>query len=433
MYFLRNFYYLIYKNTLKISFNLGYKTYEKIKELNMLTKIQLERYADVLLWGLKTARSGKFKKNDVVLIRYHLPAIKLAETIYDKLLDLGMNPVQRIDLTAAMELSFYSRSNSKQLIFQNPGDKRFYGNLSGSIFLHAPESITHLSKVDPVRIGKAMVARKYIRDIYTKREEQGLFGWTLCSYPTSEQAKHANLTIDEYKSQIIKACFLNRQFPEKEWQTIYKHAFTIKKWLNSMDVKHYHVASVNIDLEITPGECRKWIGISGHNIPSFELFISPDWRGTKGVYYSDQPSYRNGNYVKDVRLEFKKGSAFKIESKVGENFLVKQLLMDSGANKIGEFSLTDKKFSKINKFMANTLFDENFGGKFGNCHIALGASYSDTYSRDPRELTKEIKEKLGFNDSALHWDLVNTQNKKVTAHLTNGGKITIYESGEFKY
>jgi aminopeptidase len=83
--------------------------------------------------------------------------------------------------------------------------------------------------------------------------------------------------------------------------------------------------------------------------------------------------------------------------------------------------------------MADTLFDENYGGLYGNCHIALGAAYSDTYDGDTAELTKEIKKNLGFNDSAIHWDMVNTEEKTVTAHLSDGKKITIYENGIFTY
>lgn len=399
----------------------------------MLSQKQLERYADVLLWGLKTARTGKFKKNDAILIRYHLPAVKLAEILFDRLLDMGMNPIQRADATPAMEVSFFNRSNARQLVFQAPGDQLLYENLNGSIFLHAPESITHLSGVDPKKIGKAAVARKYLRDIFTRREEQGVFGWTLCTYPTEELAGHANLSLKEYSNQIVRACLLNKTSPVEGWQSIYREAMTIKKWLNAMHVKHYHMTSENMDIEIAPGEKRKWIGISGHNIPSFELFVSPDWRGTRGVYYADQPSYRSGNYVEGVRLEFVRGEAVKIRAKTGEDFVVKQLGMDKGANKLGEFSLTDKRFSRISKFMANTLFDENFGGKFGNSHVALGSSYSDTYQGDPKELTREMKKKLGFNDSALHWDLVNTEKKRVVAHLANGKKITIYENGKFLY
>jgi aminopeptidase len=38
---------------------------------------------------------------------------------------------------------------------------------------------------------------------------------------------------------------------------------------------------------------------------------------------------------------------------------------------------------------------------------------------------------MGFNDSALHWDIINTEDKTVTAHLTSGEKVVIYEGGKF--
>lgn len=397
----------------------------------MFTEKQLIRYADVLLWGLKIARTNRFKKNDIVLVRYNTPAIRLAEIIYAKLMDMGMNPIQRMNPTTTMERNFFELSNNKQLIFKQPGEEVLFKNLNGSIFLHAPESITHLSDIDPKKIGKFAVAKKYLRDILDKRDQAGEFGWTLCTYPTTEQARHARLSKKAYTAQIVNACFLNRTSPVSHWQNIFKNATSIKKWLNSMKVSYYHIESANTDLKITPGEKRKWIGISGHNIPSFEIFLSPDWRGTQGIYFANQPSFRSGNYVKGVRLEFKKGAAVKIEAQKGEDFVIKQLSMDNGSNKLGEFSLTDKRFSRISTFMANTLLDENYGGKYGNCHVALGSSYSDTYDGNPKELTKAKKKKLGFNDSALHWDLVNTEKKRVVARLTSGKKITIYENGKF--
>lgn len=399
----------------------------------MFTEKQLERYADVLLWGLKTARTARFKKNDVILIRYDKPAVRLAEILFAKLMAMGMNPIQRMNVTARMELDFYQQANQRQLIFQPPGDKELFKHLNGSIYLHSPESLTHLRHIDPKKIGKVAVARKYLRDILDKREEKGLLGWTLCIFPTDQQARHAGLNLKEYTHQIIKACFLNRTDPVSHWRSVYRKVTAIKKWLNSLKVKHYRIESETIDLEITAGDKRKWVGISGHNMPSFEIFTTPDWRGTRGRYFANLPSFRSGNIVEGVTLEFKKGAVAKVEARKGEQFVKKQLSIDKGANKLGEFSLTDKRFSRIDTFMANTLFDENFGGKYGNCHVALGSSYSDAYDGDPKRLTPKIKQKLGFNDSALHWDLVNTERKRVTARLTSGKKITIYENGKFAY
>ena len=399
----------------------------------MFTDKQLERYADVLLWGLRTARKGDLNQGEIFLVRYNLPAVKLAEILQARLLELGMNPVMRTDTTPVMEQQFFDIAGPQQLVFQPPGERSFYQHLNGSIFLHAPEAITHLSHIDPNKIAGAAIARKYIRDILEKREERALFSWTLCVFPTKALAKHAGLSQKAYTHQIIKSCFLDKRSPVDEWKHIFHNASEIKAWLNDMQVKHYHIESQHMDLVITPGESRQWIGISGHNIPSFELFLSPDWRGTRGVYHADQPSFRSGNLVQDVTIRFNKGKAVEIKAKKGLAFIKKQLSMDQGADKVGEFSLTDKRFSKINRFMANTLFDENFGGAQGNCHIALGASYSDTYAGDTSTLTRRIKAKLGFNDSALHWDLVNTEKKRVTAHLKNGQKTVIYENGKFSY
>lgn len=399
----------------------------------MLNEKEIERYADVLLWGLKTARTQKYRKNDTILIQYDLPALRLAEVLYGKILDTGMNPVQRMIGTFGMETDFYTKSNDRQLAFWSPGEKELCANINGRIFLRAPESLTHLQDVDPKKIGKFLVSRKPLREIMDNREDKGLYSWTLCLYPTKELARHANISARSYTDQVIRACYLDREDSVAAWDEIYRNVSAIKNWLSSLKVNHFHIESSGFDLRLIPGESRRWLGISGHNIPSFEIFISPDWHGTEGTYYANLPSYRMGNLVENVRLTFEKGIVTKVEAKKNEAFVLSQTKMDTGASRVGEFSLTDRRFSRIDRFMADTLYDENFGGKFGNCHLALGSSYAGTYSGKIADLTKETKKRLGFNDSALHWDLINTEDKTVTAHLTNGKKLVIYEKGSFTY
>jgi len=398
----------------------------------MFTSHQLERYADVLLWGMQKARTKSFKKGDIVLVRFNQRAIKLAELVQIRLIDRGLQTMQRMLATDRMEYNFFSRAENDQLAFIAPGEKEMVKNLNGTIFLNAPESLTHLQTIDSRRITTAMIARKPLRDILTRREENGLFGWTLCSLTTPQLARHARMSQKRYTEQIVKACYLNAKDAVAKWEEIFRNAREIKQWLNSMRITGYHIESARIDLRVGHGLQRRWIGISGHNIPSFELFISPDWRQTEGVFFANQPSYRNGNLVRDVRLEFKNGSVCAVEAAQGREFIQEQVGMDAGAARLGEFSLTDTRFSKIDQFMADTLFDENYGGRYGNSHIALGSSYSDTFRGKPAMLTKKLKQQLGFNDSALHWDLVNTEKKTVTAHLAGGRTQVVYENGRFK-
>jgi len=53
------------------------------------------------------------------------------------------------------------------------------------------------------------------------------------------------------------------------------------------------------------------------------------------------------------------------------------MIATENADKVGEFSLTDARLSRISHFMAHTLYDENMGGPYGNTHIAVGLAYRD--------------------------------------------------------
>lgn len=397
----------------------------------MLTDIQLEKYAKVLFWGMQKARVTPFAPGDIVLVRTDIAALPLAEKMQSLILAQGLNPVLRINPPSTLEKGYFSLARQEQLSFVIPGDRELYEHLAGLVSLLAPDSITHLKNIPPTNIATFSLARKYLRDILDKREATRQFGWTLCLMPTPALAENAGLAPEDYAAQIIRASYLDEADPVATWEEIFREAHGVKEWLNGMDVEYYHVQSAFTDLKVHPGQSRCWIGISGHNIPSFELFISPDYRLTEGTYHADQPSYRSGNLVSGVTLEFSAGQARVVKADQGEEFVRSQLEMDPGACRLGEFSLTDKRFSPINAFMAHTLFDENFGGEHGNCHVAVGASYADTYAGDPAELTDERKKELGFNDSALHWDLVNTEAKKVTAFLRGGTKTVIYEDGMF--
>ncbi len=399
--------------------------------MEIFSKKQLEKYADVLIWGLKTARPG-FRAYDTVLVRCDLEGRELGEIINRKLVREKFNVVFRFMPSPRLERDFYEFSDEKQRAFIAAGERELSAAVNGNIYVHAPASLTHLKGIDTRRQSQVAIARKQLRDIMTANEEKGKFGWTLCTYPTAELAKQARMPVKEYAAQIAKACFLDEPAPAKKWEQIYRDTMEIKAWLKGLKIDVIRTESASMDFEVKLGDMRKFLGVSGHNIPSFEIFTSPDWRGTRGFYFANLPAFRGGNYVEKIRLEFKNGSAVKISAEKGGEYVKKIMATDKGASRLGEYSLTDRRFSRIDKFMADTLFDENHGGKHGNCHVAIGDSYSDTYAGDISKLTAGKKAALGYNSSAVHWDLINTEDKKVTATLKNGKKVTIYENGQFK-
>jgi len=108
------------------------------------------------------------------------------------------------------------------------------------------------------------------------------------------------------------------------------------------------------------------------------------------------------------------------------------MIAQENADKVGEFSLTDKRHSRITKFMATTLFDENMGGAFGNTHIALGNAYKDTYTGDMATVSEEQWAEMGYNSCPkVHTDIISTANRTVTATLPGGAEKVIYKDGQF--
>ena len=131
-----------------------------------------------------------------------------------------------------------------------------------------------------------------------------------------------------------------------------------------------------------------------------------------------------------MRLEFKEGLVTSATATRGEA-LLQEMIAAPNANKIGEYSLTDGRLSKITKFMGETLYDENRGGEQGNTHLAVGNAYKDSYTGNPSELTKEEWAELGYNESTIHTDIISATRRTVTAYLSDGTTKVIYDNGQF--
>jgi aminopeptidase len=152
----------------------------------IFTPRQLDKYADVLIWGLGAERKRPLKRGDVVIVRLDFSALPLAEVVHRKLLSRGLNPVFRYRPCPGIERNFYQLSDKAQRSFVSPGEKELHSNSHGLIALNSPASLTHLKAVDPKRIGEVAIAQRPLRKIWDVREEKGFFSWTLCTYPTEE-------------------------------------------------------------------------------------------------------------------------------------------------------------------------------------------------------------------------------------------------------
>jgi aminopeptidase len=399
-----------------------------MKEFTPSKKI-LEKYADVLV-NFALGSGDGIKKKEIVYVQFDAKALPLAVEVQKKILEQESYPMIRMH-SEAFAKDFFNLAKNHQLeFFPEKYSKTLVDTIDHRMYLIAEEDPFLLKGIKPEKIMKASQSKIKMRKWLEEKEDHGKLTWTVGLYGTEGLAKEAGLSLKQFWSQIIKACYLDKPDPIKEWTQAYKLIESTRLKLNNLKIEKLHLTADKTDLWITMGEKRRWMGGSGRNIPSFELFTSPDWRGTEGYIHFDMPLYRYGNLVKNVRLEFNKGKVVKASATKNQK-LLQEMIKQPNADRIGEYSLTDKRVSKINKFMANTLFDENFGGEFGNTHLAVGMSYHDCYDGDPKKVTEKQWEKMGFNSSMVHTDIIATKDRTVEAFLKGGKSKVIYKKGKF--
>lgn len=326
------------------------------------------------------------------------------------------------ELASEEQLDFFAEHYWKAVIDQAD-------HLIGLISSNDPHA---LAGVDPARIMRNRKAHGPVRDWQQAKEDAGRFTWTAALYGTEAMAAEAQMPIADYWEQIAAACYLDETDPVSRWREINDQIQAHCSALTALPIERMHVEGEDADLWITLGEQRRWIGGGGRNIPSFEVFTTPDWRGTEGWIRFTEPLYAYGSLLKGIELEFREGRVVSSRASENEN-LLKEMIASDGADRVGEFSLTDARLSRITRFMAHTLYDENVGGRYGNTHLALGRGLRFAYDGDAGQVSEEEWERLGFNASVIHTDIVQTSDRTVTAVLRDGSEQVIYADGQFQH
>ena len=274
-------------------------------------------------------------------------------------------------------------------------------------------------------------ARKRFRDLRDKKERDWKFSRVGCLYGTEAMAREAWLSLEEYRNQIIDACFLNEPDPVQKWKEVNWEICRVRDRLNELKLEYVHVTGPDEDLKLKIWADRLWAAGWWCNIPSFEVFTSPDCRDVNGRMKCNQPLYRYWSLVEWIRLEFKNWKLISAHADKNDDIL-QEMIKIEWMDHLWEFSLTDARVSRITHFMAETLFDENVWWEYGNTHVALWTGFDECFDGDQAKLEdKEFKKSIWLNYSAEHVDVISTAKRKVTWTLSNGEEILIYEDGKF--
>lgn len=389
----------------------------------------LKKYADILVkFALRSGRGCQ--PGDVVMLQVPECAKPILEPLQLAVLEAGGHPLIQY-LPDGLSRPFYLHANDEQIIY-NP-KQRLLGtveDVTHTVSIIAEADKHELEGIDSKKMMARLQAMQRYRQARQVKEGRGEFTWTLGLYGTQAMADEVGMSLEEYRDQIIKACYLDYDDPIAQWQDLFVRLEDTKSKLNALQMESVHMVGPDADITIKLGQDRQWLGGSGRNIPSFELFISPDWRGTEWRIRFNQPLYYHSTLITGVQLWFEKGKVVKATADKNEQVLLDMIAVEH-ADKIGEYSLTDKDFSRITRFMGETLYDENVWGEYGNTHLALGMAYKDSYISDESAVSPEERDQMWFNESAVHTDMMSTTPRTVTATLSDGTTTVIYKDGKF--
>lgn len=395
----------------------------------------LQRYADVLV-GFGLGDGKGLQAGEVVRVHGSEAAKPLFAEVCRRVWRGGGHVIQDYlpadDEQFKLSRDFYELASDEQLEFF-PGHY-LRGRLEQSDHLIAIDSMSDphaLRGIAPEKIMRHDRAFMPALEWQLAKEAEDRFFWTIGLYGTEAMAAEAELSIECYWEQIIAACYLDEPEPVARWRETDTRIAAQCRFLNGLEIERLHVEGEDVDLRLTVGGNRRWLGGGGRNIPSFEVFTTPDWRGTEGRIRFNEPLYEYGSLIKGVELEFREGRVTSVRADQNQE-LLEQMIATDGADRVGEFSLTDGRLSRITQFMANTLFDENIGGPYGNTHLALGLGIRQCYDGELSGVSEEEWERLGFNKSAVHTDIVSTTDRTVTARLRDGSERVIYAGGQFQ-
>jgi aminopeptidase len=193
-----------------------------------------------------------------------------------------------------------------------------------------------------------------------------------------------------------------------------------------MTERHFdavHLEGPGTDLTIGLLPSGKWIGGGGKtvdgiahmpNLPTEEVFTSPDPERVDGVVRATKPLFTSGRIIDGLTVRFEGGRAVSIEADSGAETLHALSQRDEGASRLGEVALVDKegRIGPLGTVFYDTLLDENAAS-----HIALGGALDYAVGEEDRQR---------LNRSQIHVDfMVGGPEVAVTGIAPDGERIPI--------
>ncbi len=401
----------------------------------------LEKYAEVLL-----KRCLNLKKGEPLFIEAPTENYEFVRILNKLALEIGSKDIhiewydENVKHDTLIKLS---EEEIKNHPFWNKSIFDEYAKKNAAFLMLDSENPDLMNDVESSKVSLSGLISRTSRPIY--KQKQGIYEVSWCIAATSTKAwseklfPKCNDSKDKLWNLIFDICFIKENNPILAWEQQVFQSEKRSKILNNYKFKKLHYTnSLCTDLYVGLTDKTIWCGagetnLDGRkllvNIPTFEVFTSPDKTKTNGIVYSSKPLVYNGALIEDFCLEFNGGKVVNVKAKKGEDVLKGIIEADENSCMLGECALVDynSPISMSGITFYTTLYDEN-----ASCHLALGEGFKGCVENGINSNLEDL-EKIGLNHSTIHVDfMIGTKDLKITGIDKNNKEIIIFNNGNFE-
>jgi aminopeptidase len=311
-----------------------------------------------------------------------------------------------------------------------------FGEMGGALVAISGNPEPELfSDLDGERVGKARM-----REVAEASLEltDGLCNWTIVAYPTEGWAEtvFGEPDVERLWAAVGQAVRLDQPDPVAAWRDHIARLQERAESLNERRFDRLRYRGPGTDLTIGLHPDSNWQAALDEsngikhvaNMPTEEVFTTPDWRRTEGTVRSTLPLQIQGNIVRDLEVRFENGRAVEVKASSGEEVMRTHVATDEGAAQLGEVALVDghSAVGKTGLVFYDTLFDEN-----ASSHIALGAAIVQAVP-GAHDLSADDRVARGVNQSSIHTDfMIGSNELEIDGVTKDGDAVPILRDGDW--
>lgn len=368
----------------------------------------IERFADLVV------RAGvNLQPGQGVILRTDTAHLEIARAVVEAAYAAGAAWVEPIWSDGPMHRSAVEHSTVEQLSASRPWALARIEEWRRQ----GAAAITLLGDADPHVLDGADPARAAARPVEEATAMRRAFfdgiRWTAVGAPNPGWARQifGEPDVDRLWQAVGTAMRLDAADPVAAWRERSATLAARGRQLDKLELTEIRYVGEGTDLTVGLPPRARWTGggmvdAAGvpylPNIPTEEVFTSPDKRRADGVIRLTKPVVIAGQLVTGLRVTFAGGRVTDVAATSGADVVRAQLDTDPGARHLGEVSLVDKdsRIATAGIVFHNTLFDENAG-----CHVAWGQSFPFAVEGG-LAMTEQQRLDLGLNTSGVHTDVV---------------------------